>query len=224
MPYSHPDFARLFPCTCRSAEREHQKTNRLFERSNLSAFHDKTFATFNPDIAGVRRALLRSRQYAQNPQGWLVLFGKCGVGKTHLAAAIANEIFQHKTPHVIIAVVPDLLDHLRSTFGPSSERDYDETFATFCEVEVLVLDDFGTQNTTAWAREKLYQIINHRYNYALATVITTNHEPHEIDERIFSRMSDRALSEEHIIIDAEDYRRLSLQQRFPVNNVRRRYQ
>lgn len=224
MRYWDPDFGKLFPCVCRSGERERLVLDRMFERSNLSAFHDKTFGTFNPDIPGVRRALLRARQYAANPQGWVVLFGKCGVGKTHLAAAIGHEIFHHKTPHVIMAVVPDLLDHLRSTFGPSSEKDYDETFATFCEVEVLILDDFGTQNTTAWAREKLYQIINHRYNYALATVITTNHEPHEIDPRVFSRMSDRALAEEHIIIDADDYRRLTLQQRYPVNQARRRYQ
>lgn len=65
--------------------------------------------------------------------------------------------------------------------------------------------------------------MNYRYNDALPTVITSNRKPEDIDPRIFSRMSDRALCEEHIIIDAADYRRLSLQQRHPFNtNMRRR--
>jgi DNA replication protein DnaC len=118
--------------------------------------------------------------------------------------------------------VPDLLDHLRSTFGPSSEIEYDQRFEDIREADVLILDDLGTENTTPWAREKLFQIINHRYNFALPTVITSNRKPEEIDPRIFSRMSDRALCEEHIIIDAADYRRLPIAQRYPIAGAQRR--
>ena len=175
-----------------------------------------------PDVPGVRRAYLRAVEYAKRPQGWLVLFGNYGVGKTHLAAAIANHALKRQI-QVLFAIVPDLLDHLRSTFGPSSEVEYDERFEMIRTVPLLVLDDLGTENTTPWAREKLFQIMNYRYNDALPTVITSNRKPEDIDPRIFSRMSDRALCEEHIIIDAADYRRLSLQQRHPFNtNMRRR--
>ncbi|MBK9715524.1 MAG: ATP-binding protein [Kouleothrix sp.] len=223
VPYGHPRFGVLFPCECKLHEKERRAAEELYELSNLGPFSDKTFDSFNPDVSGVRRAFIRAREYARRPQGWLALFGNYGVGKTHLAAAIANDLL-HTHHHVLFAVVPDLLDHLRSTFGPSSEIQYDERFEMIRDVQVLVLDDLGTENTTAWAREKLFQIVNHRYNYAMPTVFTSNRKPEDIDPRIFSRMSDRALCEEHIMIDAADYRRLSIQQRFPVSGPRRRFQ
>jgi hypothetical protein len=52
---------------------------------------------------------------------------------------------------------------------------YDELFDKVREAGVLVLDDLGAENATAWATEKLFQIINYRYNYRMPTVITTNH-------------------------------------------------
>jgi DNA replication protein DnaC len=221
VPFGHPDFAKLFPCVCKMAEQEQREAARLLEISNLAAFLDKTFETFNPNVPGVRRAYLRALEYARQPRGWLILFGNYGCGKTHLAAAIANQLIRNHY-RVLFAVVPDLLDHLRSTFGPSSEIEYDQRFEDIREADVLILDDLGTENTTSWAREKLFQIINHRYNFALPTVITSNRKPEEIDPRIFSRMSDRALCEEHIIIDAADYRRLPIGQRYPIASAQRR--
>jgi DNA replication protein DnaC len=221
VPFGHPHFGVLFPCDCKQVEKEQRRIEELERISNLDAFRDKTFESFDPDVAGVRLALNRSVEYAKRPQGWLILFGNYGVGKTHLAAAIANERLQRQS-EVLFAIVPDLLDHLRSTFGPSSEVEYDNRFEMIRDVALLVLDDLGTENTTPWAREKLFQIINHRYNYALPTVITSNRKPEDIDQRIFSRMSDRTLSQEIIMINAGDYRRLSIQQRYPVGRVRRR--
>jgi DNA replication protein DnaC len=220
VPIGHPHFGVLFPCACKQVEMEERAREDLLHLSNLEPFRDKSFETFSPDVAGVRRAYVRAVEYARRPQGWLILFGNFGVGKTHLAAAIANEALRRHY-RVLFAIVPDLLDHLRSTFGPSSEIQYDERFETIRDVPLLVLDDLGTENTTAWAREKLFQIINHRYNFALPTVITSNRKPEDIDPRIFSRMSDRTLCEEHIIIDGADYRRLSIQQRYPIGARRR---
>lgn len=221
VPYGHPHFGVLFPCECKQREREDRRRDELIRISNIEAFQEKTFETFSPDVPGVRRAFLRAREYARRPQGWLVLFGNFGVGKTHLAAAIANDLLRHGG-HVLFSVVPDLLDHLRSTFGPSSEVEYDKRFADVRDAGVLILDDLGTESATPWAREKLFQIINHRYNYALPTVITSNRKPEDLDPRIFSRMSDRTLCEELIIMDAQDYRRLSVNQRFTQGNQRRR--
>jgi DNA replication protein DnaC len=155
---------------------------------------------------------MRAVDFAKKPDGWLVFFGNYGVGKTHLASAIANELLKQNY-RVLFAVVPDLLDHLRSTFGPSSEVQYDQRFELIRDAAILILDDLGTENTTPWAREKLFQIINHRYNGRMPTVITSNRRPEEIEPRIFSRMSDRAICEEFIIMDGDDYRRLPPAQR-----------
>jgi DNA replication protein DnaC len=208
-----PNFGVLITCECKQREKELRAAEELRRISNLDPFGDKTFENFDPDIAGVRRAFVRAREYARRPQGWLILFGNYGSGKTHLAAAIANEALRQHY-QVLFAVVPDLLDHLRRTFAPNSEVEYDERFEMVRDVRLLVLDDLGTENTTPWAREKLYQIINHRYNYSLPTVITSNRRPEDIEPRILSRMSDAVLCPERIILEAGDYRRLTVEQRF----------
>jgi DNA replication protein DnaC len=59
---------------------------------------------------------------------------------------------------------------------------------------VLVLDDMGTQSGTAWAQEKLFQILNHRYNAQLATVVTTNLGIDRLDERLRMRLTDPELA------------------------------
>jgi DNA replication protein DnaC len=128
--------------------------------------------------------------YAGAPLGWLVLSGPSGTGKTHLAAAIANR--QIELGHeVFFAVVPDLLDHLRATFGPGSDVTYDELFEAVRNAPLLVLDDLGTQSETSWAQEKMFQVLNHRFNAELPTVITTNHAIAELDERLRARLGDR---------------------------------
>ena len=76
------------------------------------------------------------RPSTRRPRGWLILFGNYGVGKTHLAAAIANEALRRHF-RVLFTIVPDLLDHLRSTFGPSSEIEYDTRFETIRDAPQL---------------------------------------------------------------------------------------
>jgi DNA replication protein DnaC len=209
VPFGHPRFSVLVPCACTLAEQERRVREELADLSNLTSFRDKTFDRFDPNVPGVRRAYLRAIEYAQQPQGWFILFGSYGTGKTHLAAAIANAVLR-RDQRVIFAIVPDLLDHLRATFGPDSPVAYDHRFDLIREVSLLVLDDLGTENTTPWAREKLYQLINHRYNQALPTVITSNLAPEAIEQRIFSRMCDPALCQEIIRMNAGDYRQRHL--------------
>ena len=124
----------------------------------------------------LKAAYQSALQFAREPQDWLVLTGPVGAGKTHLAAAIANYQVQQGNP-VSFLVVPDLLDHLRSTFAPESQVTYDELFDKMRNAPLLILDDLGTQSTTPWAQEKLFQLLNHRYNGRLPTVITTSLKP-----------------------------------------------
>ncbi|PDW05130.1 hypothetical protein CJ255_00085 [Candidatus Viridilinea mediisalina] len=170
MPYGHPRFAELIPCACKQAEQQQRRQGTLEQLSNLADVRSLTFAAFNPDVPGVRKAYLRAREFAQQPQGWLLLFGPYGVGKTHLAAAVANAVLAGGT-QVLFTVVPDLLDHLRATFGPNSEVGYDERFELVRTVPLLVLDDLGTESATAWAREKLYQLLNHRRTFSILAAI-----------------------------------------------------
>jgi DNA replication protein DnaC len=204
VPFGHPHFGMLFPCRCLEAEWARRTAVELAQMSNLDAMRDKTFATLNPFVPGLREVVPQVCGYSRRPDGWLTLLGPYGVGKTHLAAAIANEALDRQE-QVLFAIVPDLLDHLRATFGPQSTVAYDERFELVRTVPLLILDDLGTESTTAWAREKLYQLINHRYNERLATVITTNLKPGAIEPRIYSRLCDPACGI-IITIVAQDYR------------------
>ena len=123
-----------------------------------------------------------------------MLMGGYGCGKTHLAAAIGN-YRKGMCEDPIFVVVPDLLDHLRATFGPTSNVSYDDLFQRVKTTSLLILDDLGTQSATPWAREKLYQIFNERYNAKLPTVITTSERLEDLDARIKSRMLDDRLCE-----------------------------
>ena len=142
--------------------------------------------------------------FAKSPDGWLVLQGVNGCGKTHLAAAIVNYCYQNKKPALFI-VVPDFLDHLRSTFSPESKISYDRLFESVKSARLLVLDDFGEQAATPWAQEKLYQVINHRYNARLPSVITTCYAHEEIESRISSRLADPKIANPFNIM-APDFR------------------
>jgi DNA replication protein DnaC len=118
------------------------------------------------------------------------LSGTYGCGKTHLAAAIANHYSAHASGDVMFVVVPDLLDHLRAAFSPQSGTPYDRRFDEVKKAPLLILDDLGTESATPWAREKLFQLLNYRYNAQLPTIITTTSTPDEIEPWLRTRMFD----------------------------------
>ena len=139
--------------------------------------------------ANLKDALRNARDFAQQPQDWLVFNGDHGVGKTHLAAAIANYQAERGYPAMFV-VVPDLLDHLRAAFSPDSRVSFDQRFEEVRTTPLLVLDDLGTESSTPWAREKLYQILNHRYVSRLPTVMTMSVSTDELEPRIRTRVQD----------------------------------
>lgn len=218
VPVGHPDFGKLFPCECMLKELETKRLAQLRELSNIGQLARMTFESFVPDGHGLnleRRRNLRqgyelAGEFAENPTGWLIFLGGYGCGKTHLAAAIANYRIAHGQPSLFVGL-PDLLDHLRATFSPESPVSYDERFERVRTAPLLILDDLGAQSTTPWAQEKLYQIINYRYNARLPTVITSNSRLEEIDLRLQSRFSDVDLCRIHIIL-APDFRGSGLAQ------------
>lgn len=198
------NFSRLVPCVCKTEELRAKSQRNMRTFSDISRFRDQSFESFDASIRGTRDAFDAAVAYARHPDGWLVLVGDYGCGKTHLAAAIASYALSERDMRPIFAVVPDLLDYLRTTFTPESEVSYDDRFNAFRGADLLILDDLGTENTTPWAREKLFQIINHRYNEGYPLVVTTN-DLDRVDPRIRSRLCDWQLSR-HVYIDADDYR------------------
>lgn len=210
LPVDHPQFGQLFRCPNSPADQERLK--RLRTLGNLDAFADKTFVTFRTDLPmltptqaqSLQAALNAAQAYAANPDGWLLLEGTYGCGKTHLAAAVGNARLQVEDI-VLFITTPDLLDHLRNTYGADSELGYDEMFDRLRNAPMLILDDLGVENPSAWAQEKLFQLLNHRYSRMLPTVITTNADIDMLDPRVRSRLLDDTIIH-RIRISAPDYR------------------
>jgi len=216
VPVGHEKFGRLEPCVCRASEIASNARQRLYEMSNLERLSHLTFANFNPsgnpkakfvspqEVMSLRDALDASENFTKDLKSWLLLEGSYGCGKTHLAAAIANECVRRGVPTLFITV-PDLLDSLRFAYN-DPETTFEARFEDIRNAELLVMDDFGTQNATPWAQEKLFQIINYRYINKLPTVITTNLILDEIESRIRSRLQDSEFVK-YVRITAPDYRR-----------------
>jgi DNA replication protein DnaC len=185
------DFSRVVPCRCSAKELRKQKTEYLEKYSNLGSLSQLTFDNLSPKgkaasaVSQERFAQVyqAARAFADNPKGWLVFLGPSGSGKTHLACAIANHRINLGEPVFYIGTA-DLLDHLRSAFSPTSDTTYDELFEQVKNVPLLVLDDLTLGSATAWAKEKLEQLLHHRFNTRLATVITADIPLERMDERL----------------------------------------
>ena len=212
LPVGHPEYGKPVPCRCKLDERRSRRRSHFRDVHKLEALARFTFETFDTDLSylpphkleSLVRAYDAAHEFALKPDGWLLFTGTYGCGKTHLAASIANRRIENDQSAIFV-VVPDLLDHLRSTFGPSSEASYDDLFDEVRNTTVLILDDLGVQGVTPWAQEKMFQILNHRYNSQLPTVLTTNQRLEELDQRLRSRLQDLNLVH-HIHIRAPDYR------------------
>ena len=212
VPVGHPDFGKIQTCSCRQAQVSQQVHRRLYSLSNLDELRHLTFDNFEPrgriglgkfQADSIECALNQAQQFSQNIRGWLFLQGQYGCGKTHLAAAIANFAVGLGVPTLFITV-PDLLDNLRFSWD-DAEATYENRFEEIRTTPLLIMDDFGTQNATPWAQEKLFQILNYRYINQLPLVITTNNTLNEIEERISSRLRDPELVT-RVKILAPDYR------------------
>ncbi|MEE8419141.1 MAG: ATP-binding protein [Dehalococcoidales bacterium] len=196
LPGGKPDYTQVIPCHCTRQEADAERKGHLQRYSNLGALTGLTFDNLEPqgridnpfDKERFSQAYQAARAYADEPAGWLVLTGPSGSGKTHLAAAIANHCIENnRTPFYI--TTPDLLDHLRSTFNPKSETPYDEFFEQVRNTPLLVLDDLGAQSSTPWAKEKLEQLLNHRFSSQLPTVIISILPLEDLEERIRTRLN-----------------------------------
>ncbi|MFO7772903.1 MAG: ATP-binding protein [Dehalococcoidia bacterium] len=204
------DFSRVVPCRCSTGELRRKKTEYLEKYSNLGCLSQLTFDNLSPQGRATRhsessrfhrdnrdeesrehfaRVCQAARGFADNPRGWLVFSGPGGSGKTHLACAVANHRLRLGEPVFYIGAA-DLLDHLRSAYGPTSDTNYDELFEQVKNVPLLVLDDLTLGSATAWAKEKLEQLLNHRFNARLATVITTDMPVEKMDERLRGQFAD----------------------------------
>ena len=146
------------------------------DRMTFESFDPDGSATVTDEQFSLNMALYDARNFADESldHNWLLLHGPTGVGKTHLAVAIANVRIRQGLS-VTFWSVSDLLDKLREAYSNPDESYFYRLFDSVRNSEMLILDDFGQQNMTDWTLEKLYQLISYRHDRLLPTVITSQY-------------------------------------------------
>lgn len=178
-----------------AAERR-ARIERLIGSSGLGRrFLSRTFDSFKV-TEGNRIAAQNARSYAHKfatmtgkERNGFFIFGQKGTGKTHLAAAISNELMRQGVP-VVFATMIDLLAKIKETFDSGGKAEAD-LLRLYTQADLLIIDDLGKEQPTEWALTKIYQIINARYEDFRPVIVTSNYTLEELVERLTPRGGDR---------------------------------
>lgn len=155
----------------------------------------------------------------KKPDG-LLLIGGVGSGKTFMVSSVVNNIVDQKyeknilwskTPtddylrrmshdynwflncidDVCFISVTELFEKLKTSIASQETWFYDKMMQHLKTVELLVLDDLGSEKSSEWTKSVLFEIIDYRYNELLPILVTTNCPPKELKEKIGDRNFDR---------------------------------
>jgi DNA replication protein DnaC len=142
-----------------------------------------------PVVAAVRRYVTHIDERLDAGRG-LWLFGSVGTGKTTLAMLVSRHA-REAGRTVAIYSLPRLLVEIRATFQDDKTGSYVDLLDRLQDVDLLHLDDVGTEKTTPWVLEQLYALVNARYEDERAIMITTNLERDELAQQIGERTVSR---------------------------------
>jgi DNA replication protein DnaC len=166
-----------------------RKVERLFKQSKLGErFINRTFQNFKRDEQN-RTAYEAALKYATEFEKYksqgigLILNGSYGTGKTHLAAAITIHLINQGIP-VIFGTTITLLGKLKQAYGGEIKETEGGIIDLYSTIELLVLDDLGKERVNEWTLEKLYLIINARYENNLPLIVTTNYNIDDLTGRL----------------------------------------
>ena len=207
-------------CETKNDQREWELMRRdarvaaLRERSGLSKrMRGYALDNFDHSISrSTERAFAKVMDYikdwqANQAEGRGIYFcGDVGVGKTHLAVAVMNELITRKRVPALFVTVPELLDNLRGAYNDPG-RDIDEWMDSVKNAELLLLDDLGAERANEWVRERIFVIVNHRYREELPTIFTSNTGPKDLAAQLGERTASRIIAMcDWISLEGEDYR------------------
>ncbi len=175
-----------------------------FESFNLEPFSEAEQQRYRYNPSHMFGFLQR---FGENPQGkTLVLMGPHGNGKTHLALAVANRRWQLGLPAVYVSL-SHVLDRLRRASRGETTESLETMLHVLRMMPLLIIDNFSTDQATAWAQQMCFQLVDDRIVAQQATLVCTTHTLEEFNAPLQSRFSDQALSGVLAML-APDYRKI----------------
>lgn len=208
-------------CLVRYCAREQQR-----ELSRMLDLGNQSFETFslewyseegNPELGISPRENMdwiyrTCRRYASGfgpGSGSLLLTGDPGLGKTFLSAAIAREV-SGEGWSVVYDTASHIFDRFEARkFGREEGEEVDADVERVLDCDLLILDDLGTEMTTAFVQSALYGIVNGRLLGKRATILSTNLKLDELARRYTPQIVSRIEGEYRILpFFGEDIRKL----------------
>ncbi len=205
----HSGFSRVVPTAVSSLAQDSAESSVLPHPSMLARMTFESFSVRgngagSEEQASLAAAMQAAERFAAKPEGWLLLYGPTGTGKTHLAVAVTRRLLAagHQPYYVR---TQQLMRHLGSSFARDSSLNFDRLFSAVCDAPILILDDLGAEADRDWIRATLQDLITHRHDARLPTVVTTTVQLPLESGPIATRICDRALTT-IVPISAPNYR------------------
>jgi len=146
--------------------------------------------SFEADIEErIKKVVIESIQKKSS----LYIYGTVGSGKTHLACALVKNLLDSSI-EVRFYNTGDFVEKLREEFEIGFEREdnYPGLFREIMDFKgILVLDDIGAEKISDWVRERLYLIINKKYEDIIPIIFTSNCDMEIMSARLGDRVSSR---------------------------------
>jgi DNA replication protein DnaC len=174
------------PCDCTGKDRVARAMGRAripnrYEHCDFDNF-DKDIYETGSECAAWNRSLEQAklvteafaRDYPAGPDTGLLLMGKCGAGKTHLAVAALRQIVLRGHTGIFYDY-RELLKEIQGSYNPESQASELGVLEPVLTADVLLLDDLGASKPSPWALETVGHILNSRYNERRITLLTTNY-------------------------------------------------
>lgn len=175
-------------------------TYEVFNRNSIipSDMKEASFNTFTVsneiDEQAKNYALRVARHYFNDGKGNAILLGQAGVGKTHLAIAIAKKLnidfkANNNPKSVLFVNVPTMFQQIQSGFNRTDARTTDEWLDLLKKVDYLILDDFGKGDQAQWKKDFLYNLLDARDKTIITTNMTSKNMKQTFDSSLVSRVA-----------------------------------
>ncbi|GGO89121.1 hypothetical protein GCM10011348_46130 [Marinobacterium nitratireducens] len=178
-------------------EHERRMLERRLSASEIPAkYQTRTFANYRAKDEGQVRALTACQRFADNFHEFqrtgagLIMTGRPGTGKTHLACAIANQLIGQGHTAVFITV-SKMIRKIRETYRRDSEHTEQQVIDSLRDVDLLIIDEVGIQRGTESEEHLLFEVLNERNSVFAPTVLLSNLTATEIKAFIGERAMDR---------------------------------